>query len=113
VRNLTVLKKSTVGNHTYTSTFDSVAGLIHHTSSHLTCFHGGNWILGLFLLRVGLCIDSANVGGKLLNNDTIVQYGLELVDACMNTYLSTVYGFFFFFEFRSSVRELIEPTELV
>ncbi|KAF7338211.1 alpha-1,2-Mannosidase [Mycena venus] len=71
-----LLRTSTVGNHTYTSTFDSFAGLIHHTSSHLTCFHGGNWILG----------------GKLLNNDTIVQYGLALVDACVNTYLSTATG---------------------
>ncbi|KAJ6547673.1 seven-hairpin glycosidase [Mycena capillaripes] len=71
-----LLRNSTVGNHTYTSTFDSLAGLIHHTSSHLTCFHGGNWILG----------------GQLLNNDTIVQYGLALVDACVNTYLSTATG---------------------
>ncbi|KAJ7343377.1 glycoside hydrolase family 47 protein [Mycena albidolilacea] len=71
-----LLRNSTVGNHTYTSTFDSVAGLIHRTSSHLTCFHGGNWILG----------------GKLLNNHTIVQYGLALVDSCVNTYASTATG---------------------
>ncbi|KAJ6597000.1 glycoside hydrolase family 47 protein [Mycena vulgaris] len=71
-----LIRKSTVGNHTYTSTFDAVAGLIHHTSAHLTCFHGGNWIMG----------------GKLLNNDTIVNYGLALVDGCMNTYKSTATG---------------------
>jgi hypothetical protein len=31
------------------------------------------------------------IGGKLLNNETIVNYGLELVDGCMNTY-NTAYG---------------------
>ncbi|KAJ6623543.1 glycoside hydrolase family 47 protein [Mycena sp. CBHHK59/15] len=71
-----LIRTSTVGNHTYTSTYDAVAGLIHHTSAHLTCFHGGNWILG----------------GKLLNNETIVSYGLALVDGCMNTYKGTLTG---------------------
>ncbi|KAJ7109482.1 glycoside hydrolase family 47 protein [Mycena epipterygia] len=71
-----LIRNSTVGNHTYTSTFDAVTGLIHHTSAHLTCFHGGNWILG----------------GKLLNNETIVNYGLALVDGCMNTYTGTATG---------------------
>jgi mannosyl-oligosaccharide alpha-1,2-mannosidase len=32
-----------------------------------------------------------NIGGRLLNNDTIVQVGLDLVDACWNTYASTAY----------------------
>jgi mannosyl-oligosaccharide alpha-1,2-mannosidase len=39
----------------------------------LACFHGGNWILG----------------GKLLNNETIVKYGLDLTDGCWNTYART------------------------
>jgi hypothetical protein len=30
-----------------------------------------------------------DTGGRLLNNDTIVKIGLELVDACWNTYAST------------------------
>lgn len=30
------------------------------------------------------------MGGKLLNNQTIVDYGLKLVDACINTYQSDV-----------------------
>ncbi|KAF7305092.1 alpha-1,2-Mannosidase [Mycena kentingensis (nom. inval.)] len=71
-----LLRQSTVGNHTYTSTFNSTAGLTRHTSSHLACFHGGNWILG----------------GKLLNNQTIVDWGLKLVDGCINTYKSTATG---------------------
>ena len=32
-------------------------------------------------------------GGQLLNNDTIVNIALELVDACWNTYASTAYVF--------------------
>lgn len=31
------------------------------------------------------------MGGKLLNNNTIVKIGLQLVDACWNTYASTAY----------------------
>lgn len=46
---------------------------VRHISSHLACFHGGNFILG----------------GQLLGNDTIVKAGLELTDACINTYTST------------------------
>lgn len=30
-------------------------------------------------------------GGKILNNQTIVNYGLQLTDACWNTYNSTAY----------------------
>ncbi|KAJ7851200.1 seven-hairpin glycosidase [Mycena leptocephala] len=36
----------------------------------LACFSGGNWIMG----------------GKLLDNATIVNFGLNLTDSCMNTY---------------------------
>ncbi|EIW74556.1 glycoside hydrolase family 47 protein [Coniophora puteana RWD-64-598 SS2] len=69
-----LLKRSTVDNWLYLA--DYANKTIQHVSSHLACFHGGNWILG----------------GKLLNNDTIVNYGLELVDACFNTYRSTTTG---------------------
>ncbi|UZJ53082.1 hypothetical protein CBS101457_002402 [Exobasidium rhododendri] len=44
--------------------------------SHLGCFAPGNWILG----------------GKMLNNDDIFQYGLELAAGCIHTYTSTVTG---------------------
>ncbi|KAL0959972.1 hypothetical protein HGRIS_011634 [Hohenbuehelia grisea] len=70
-----LLRRSTVGNHLYLADYHPEIGVIH-SSSHLACFHGGNWILG----------------GKLLNNDTIVDYGLELTDACWNTYASTHTG---------------------
>ncbi|KAG5635310.1 hypothetical protein H0H81_011772, partial [Sphagnurus paluster] len=73
IKNL--LRNSTVGNHVYLAEYDS-SKRIRHVSSHLACFHGGNWIFG----------------GKLLNNQTIVDIGLQLVDACWNTYASTATG---------------------
>ena len=66
------MKTSTTGNFVYLADFDDNRQ-IRHIGSHLACFHGGNWLLG----------------GKLLNNQTIVDIALELVDACWNTYAST------------------------
>ncbi|KAH6877379.1 glycoside hydrolase [Coprinopsis sp. MPI-PUGE-AT-0042] len=68
-------KTSTVGNWTYLADYDSNKK-IRHVSSHLACFHAGNWIYG----------------GKLTNNQTIVDYGLELLEGCWNTYNSTASG---------------------
>jgi mannosyl-oligosaccharide alpha-1,2-mannosidase len=73
IKNL--LRTSTVGNHLYLADFDD-SRTIRHIGSHLACFHGGNWLLG----------------GKLLNNQTIVNIGLQLIDACWNTYASTATG---------------------
>ncbi|KAI0035432.1 glycoside hydrolase family 47 protein [Vararia minispora EC-137] len=70
----TLLKTSTVGNWTYLADYDG--SRIVHVGSHLACFHAGNWILG----------------GKLTNNDTIVNIGLALNDGCWNTYASTTTG---------------------
>ncbi|KAG6901598.1 hypothetical protein C0995_010159 [Termitomyces sp. Mi166 len=72
----TLLKISTTGKHAYLGDYDGETQRIKHVSSHLECFHGGNWILG----------------GSLLDNQTIVDIGLELVDACWNTYASTATG---------------------
>ncbi|CAE6482957.1 unnamed protein product [Rhizoctonia solani] len=55
---------------------DYTGGRVRHISSHLACFHGGNWIMG----------------GRLTGNDTIVQYGLRLTDACWNSYEKTETG---------------------
>ncbi|KAF5311116.1 hypothetical protein D9619_007982 [Psilocybe cf. subviscida] len=71
----TLMKKSIPGNHAYLADFDDYRN-IKHIGSHLACFHGGNWLLG----------------GKLLNNQTIVNAALDLVDACWNTYSSTATG---------------------
>ncbi|KAL9092054.1 MAG: hypothetical protein Q9159_001053 [Coniocarpon cinnabarinum] len=46
------------------------------TSQHLACFDGGNFLLG----------------GQVLGNQTLIDYGLQLVDACRNTYASTATG---------------------
>ncbi|KAH9939553.1 glycoside hydrolase [Amylocystis lapponica] len=76
-------KKSSVGGWQYLADYDD--GQVIHVGSHLECFHAGNWMLG----------------GKLLNNDTIVNFALDLMEACWNTYASTttgigpeVFGFF-------------------
>ncbi|KAF5371789.1 hypothetical protein D9758_003529 [Tetrapyrgos nigripes] len=70
-----LLMTSTVGDHVYLGDIDSQGRRVH-VGSHLACFHGGNWIMG----------------GKLLNNDTIVNHGLDLVEGCWNTYASTGTG---------------------
>jgi len=67
-----LLKNSTIGGHAYLAEFGDDRK-IHHVGGHLTCFHGGNWILG----------------GQLLGNRTITNIGLQLIDACWNMYAST------------------------
>lgn len=71
----TLLRFSTVDNLLYLADYDDNKK-IRHVGSHLACFYGGNWILG----------------GKLTNNATMVQIGLQLTDACWNTYASTATG---------------------
>lgn len=43
------MQTSTVGNHVYLADFDD-SRTIRHIGSHLACFHGGNWLFGLFVL---------------------------------------------------------------
>ncbi|KAF8960356.1 glycoside hydrolase family 47 protein [Flammula alnicola] len=71
----TLLRTSTVGNHVYLADFDDSRTILH-IGSHLACYYGGNWLLG----------------GRLLNNQTIVNIALELVDACWNTYAGDATG---------------------
>jgi len=71
----TLLRTSTVDDRLYLADYDDNKK-IRHVGSHLACFYGGNWILG----------------GKLTNNATLVRIGLELTDACWNTYASTATG---------------------
>jgi len=71
----TLLKTSTVGNHVYLADYDDQKR-IRHVGSYLACFHAGNWLLG----------------GKLANNDTIVNIGLQLNDGCWNTYAGDATG---------------------
>ena len=49
-----------------------------------------------FWVRPSLVLDlfswtDERTGGRLINNDTIVKIGLDLVDGCWNTYASTAY----------------------
>ncbi|KAL6300417.1 glycoside hydrolase [Sparassis latifolia] len=67
-------RTSTVQEWQYLADWDD--GTIIHIGSHLECYHAGNWILG----------------GSLLNNATIVNFALDLMDACWNTYASTATG---------------------
>ncbi|KAI0738967.1 seven-hairpin glycosidase [Daedaleopsis nitida] len=71
----TLLRTSTVGDWTYLADLDD-SGTIRHVGSHLACFMAGNWIMG----------------GKLMNNNTIVDIGLKLNEGCWNTYASTATG---------------------
>ncbi|TCD65742.1 maturation of Asn-linked oligosaccharides protein [Steccherinum ochraceum] len=68
-------RTSTVGNHLYLADQQD-DGTIRHIGSHLACFHAGNWLMG----------------GKMMNNQTIVDFALKLADACWNTYESTLTG---------------------
>jgi mannosyl-oligosaccharide alpha-1,2-mannosidase len=70
-----LLKHSGIGGHAYLADMDD-EGVIRHVGSHLACFHGGNWLMG----------------GRLLNNQTIFEHGLSLVDGCWNTYTGTETG---------------------
>jgi len=69
------VQRSTVGDWLYVAERTD-AGQIRHISSHLACFHAGNWI----------------PGGRHIGDERIVNYGLELADACYNTYATTPTG---------------------
>ncbi|KAI0250639.1 glycoside hydrolase family 47 protein [Lactifluus subvellereus] len=71
----TLMKNSTVGNYVYLADLDS-QGRIRHVGSHLACFHAGNWLLG----------------GKLTNNQTIIDIALQLNEGCWNTYAGDMTG---------------------
>lgn len=47
-------------------------------------------LVGPYCITFEFCIDKS-IGGRLLDNQTIVDIGLQLVDACWNTYASTRY----------------------
>lgn len=81
-----------MGRHVYLADFDSDRQ-IRHVGSHLACFYGGNWLYGEYEAGTQECPSKNwfSTGGRLLNNQTIVNIGLQLVDACWNTYASTAY----------------------
>ncbi|KAF7314402.1 alpha-1,2-Mannosidase [Mycena kentingensis (nom. inval.)] len=73
IKNL--LRDSIVGRNAYLGEMDE-QGKVRHVSSHLSCFHAGNWLLG----------------GRLLQNQTMIDLGLRLNDGCWTTYSSTETG---------------------
>ena len=90
---LTTEKTSTVGDHVYLADYDD-RRRIRHVGSQLTCFHAGNWLLGIIIYRrFSFRAETNWSGGKLANNDTIVDIGLQLNDACWNTYAGDAYVF--------------------
>jgi hypothetical protein len=91
---LTTEKTSTVGNHVYLADYDDQKR-IRHVGSHLACFYAGNWLLGIpFVIASNSGLKPIDPGGKLANNDAIVNIGLQLNDACWNTYAGDAYVFF-------------------
>ncbi|EGF99902.1 family 47 glycoside hydrolase [Melampsora larici-populina 98AG31] len=67
----------TVSNgHTYLAAYSKSRKGLQYVVSHFECFVGGNWLLG----------------GKFIGDETIVKYGLQLIDTCMYTYTSTETG---------------------
>jgi hypothetical protein len=86
------IQTSTVGNHSYLADFNESGQLIE-VGSHLACYMAGNWLLGMCKSSQPLGPDLMQriAGGKLLNNQTIVDIALKLNDGCWNTYASTAY----------------------
>nr|GAT60312.1 predicted protein [Mycena chlorophos] len=70
-----LLRPSITGMGAYLGEMDDQRNL-KHLSSHLTCFHAGNWLLG----------------GKMLRNQTMVELAGHLNDGCWTTYNSTATG---------------------
>ncbi|KAF7299049.1 alpha-1,2-Mannosidase [Mycena indigotica] len=70
-----LLRDSITGVGAYLGEMDE-QGEVRHVSSHLSCFHAGNWLLG----------------GRLLNNETLIELASKLNDGCWNTYNSTSTG---------------------
>ncbi|KAH9814163.1 family 47 glycoside hydrolase [Melampsora americana] len=62
--------------HTYLAAYSKERKGRQYVFSHLACFVGGNWILG----------------GKLIGDQTVVRYGLQLINTCMHSYTSTATG---------------------
>ncbi|POV97192.1 hypothetical protein PSHT_14700 [Puccinia striiformis] len=71
-----LLQVSPLHNLTYLASFSSSKGGIDYEFSHLGCFAGGNWLLG----------------GKVLNDPSTFEYGLRLIETCMETYKRTATG---------------------
>lgn len=66
--------------------FDMLVPILRASMAEIGCLVGPSRYI-TFESR----LDIQSIGGKLLDNQTIVDIGLQLVDACWNTYASTRY----------------------
>lgn len=72
----TLLQVSPVGNLTYLGEYSSSQKSFYYESSHLACFAGGNWLMG----------------GKIFQDNQLVDYGIKLINTCLETYKRTATG---------------------
>ncbi|EJD45468.1 seven-hairpin glycosidase [Auricularia subglabra TFB-10046 SS5] len=63
------LVKQSAGGQYFLTSYDSDKGS-SYSMGDLACFAGGNWIMG----------------GRLLDREDFVEWGLKITDACMSTY---------------------------
>jgi mannosyl-oligosaccharide alpha-1,2-mannosidase len=68
---------------TLTRRFDTLVHILLASMAAIGCLVSCNCVI-LWLLN-----EANYLGGKLLNEDGIVETALQLVDACWNTYAST------------------------
>lgn len=61
-------------------------------SGHLTCFDGGNFILGTERFHHIYGLSDSISGGSVLNEPAYTSFGLALVNGCHDTYASTLTG---------------------
>lgn len=71
-----LMQVSSVGNLTYLGEYSTSQKSFNYEFSHLACYAGGNWLLG----------------GKVFQDDQLVDYGIKLVNTCLETYKRTATG---------------------
>ncbi|PLW40231.1 hypothetical protein PCANC_17957 [Puccinia coronata f. sp. avenae] len=71
-----LIQVSPVRNLTYLGEFSTSENSFNYEFSHLACYASGNWLLG----------------GKVFQDDQLVDYGLRLVATCLETYKRTATG---------------------
>lgn len=76
IQHLLTKASGTSKDLTYLGDYSKQRGGLLPRGSHLECFVGGNWMLG----------------GTLLGDNQIFQFGLDLTRSCINTYLSGATG---------------------
>ncbi|KAA1091696.1 maturation of Asn-linked oligosaccharides protein [Puccinia graminis f. sp. tritici] len=71
-----LIQVSPVRNLTYLGGYSTSSNTPDYEFSHLACFTGGNWLMG----------------GKVFQDDQLIDYGLKLIATCMETYKRTATG---------------------